>query len=944
MKPEEEAKIKQFWEKNDIYQKAKAVRKNAKKFYFLDGPPYASGNIHMGTAWNKILKDVYIRFWRMHGFNVWDQPGYDTHGLPIEKKVEALLHFKSKADIEQYGIEKFNQQCKKFATEHISAMSGEFYDIGVWMDWDNPYLTLSNEYIESAWYTFKIAYQKGLLYRGLYPVHVCPKCETAVAYNEIEYKKMADPSIYVKFPVADEKNTFLLIWTTTPWTLLANTGVMMHPKAEYVKIKVDEEILILAKDLLEKAMGERRYKIIETMKGSKLRDIRYTNPLASFIEFSNDIEPTGYRVVSSEQFVTMDDGTGLVHCAPGHGKEDYKVGVESKLPIICHVRLDGKFDEKCGKFSGINARQANTDIINELNASGYLFNEEKIVHDYPCCWRCDSQLLMISVYQWFFKITDIRDKLIEENKSVNWFPDWAKSRFDNWLQTLGDWPISRQRYWGIPLPIWICEKCEKIDVIGSVEELGSLSKKVPKDLHRPFIDDVIIKCQCGSSMKRISDVLDVWFDSGVASWGSLGYPKNKELFEKIWPADLNIEGPDQIRGWWNSQLITSMIVFDKAPFKNILFHGFMLDAHGIKMSKSKGNITAPFDVVKKYNRDILRFYLSSSAPWDDYYFNWKNADALSKKFLIVENAFEFVNTYVPRVKKGELKIEDKWILSKLNSLIKDVTNNFEKYNSHKSADAIMDFIINDFSRTYIKIIRDRVWPAYGGDDAAFYTLYKICKTISRLIAPLCPFLAEHIHQNILRKLGESIESVHMCNWPVEENDLIDRDIEKYMRNALKIIEIANNLRQEKKIKLRWPLAQLIVNAESEDVRNTVKIMADIIKQMTNVKDIKFGNAPEFKEVDGMKVYINPNITEELKQEAFVRELIRKIQDMRKKNDMVIKDSIDLYLSCPTSRIDEFVEDMKKEVGAKTISFGKIKGKKDVLEFEGMKIEIGIEKL
>ncbi|MFH0837300.1 MAG: class I tRNA ligase family protein [Candidatus Aenigmatarchaeota archaeon] len=403
MKPADELKIKQFWEKHNICEKARNMRKGAKKFYFLDGPPYASGNIHMGTAWNKILKDVFIRFWRMKGFDVWDQPGYDTHGLPIEKKVEALLKFKTKAEIEKYGIEKFNKQCKKFATEHISTMNSEFADLGVWMDWENAYLTLDNQYIESAWHTFKIAFQKGLLYKGLYPVHVCPTCETAVAYNEIEYKKMADPSIFIKFPVVGEENTFLLIWTTTPWTLLANTGVMANPNAEYVKIKFEgNEQLIIANDLVEKVFGDKPYKIVEKIKGKKLEGMKYKNPLSDFIGFSDEIE-AGYRVVLSEQFVSLEDGTGLVHCAPGHGKEDYKVGVDNKLPMVCHVLLNGTFDNKCGRFSGINAREANKEIIAELDQKGYLLQEEKIVHDYPCCWRCDSQLLMISVFQWFSK-------------------------------------------------------------------------------------------------------------------------------------------------------------------------------------------------------------------------------------------------------------------------------------------------------------------------------------------------------------------------------------------------------------------------------------------------------------------------------------------------------------------------------------------------------------
>ncbi|MEM7819960.1 MAG: isoleucine--tRNA ligase, partial [Candidatus Aenigmatarchaeota archaeon] len=634
----DEEMIRNFWAENNIYNKVKQLKRK-KKFYFLDGPPYATGSIHIGTAWNKILKDLYIRFFRMFGYDVWDQPGYDTHGLPIENKIEKKLEIKSKNDIERLGIEKFILECKDFATKFIDVMNKQFENLGVWMDWNNPYLTLTNDYIEGAWHTFKIAYENGLLYRGLYPVHVCPRCETAVAYNEIEYTKLTDPSIYVKFPVENKENEFLVIWTTTPWTLPGNTGIMAKPDAEYVRVKVDNQILIIAKDLLEEVMKKIDcvdYKIIEIIKGKDMEGLKYRYPLDDIFQFQKNLE-NAHRVVLSDQFVTLDTGTGLVHTAPGHGQEDYKVGLENKLPVISPVNLNGTFNKECGEYAGIFVKSADKKIINELKNRGLLLHEETITHDYPQCWRCNTPLLQISVPQWFFKITKIRNKLIKENKKVNWYPEWAKQRFENWLENLGDWPISRQRYWGIPLPIWVCE-CGKIKIIGSADELG---KKI-KDLHRPYIDEIEFKCECGKNMKRIPDVLDVWFDSGLASWASLGYPKTKDLFNKLWPADLNIEGSDQIRGWWNSQLITSVITFDKSPFKNIVFHGLILDAHGSKMSKSLGNIVTPEEVIKKYSRDVLRFYLISYPPWNDFYFNWTEAEEVYKFFIIMENAFNFV--------------------------------------------------------------------------------------------------------------------------------------------------------------------------------------------------------------------------------------------------------------------------------------------------------------
>ena len=708
--------ILKFWEKSKIYEQIKKASKGKKKFYFLDGPPYASGHIHMGTALNKTLKDFYIRFWRMYGFDVWDQPGYDTHGLPIEKKVESLLKIKSKGEIEIYGVDKFNSQCKKFATEFIDVMNKEFERIGVWMNWDDPYLTLKNEYIESAWATFKIAFQKGLLYKGLYPVHVCPNCETAVAYNEIVYQTKEDPSIYVKFKVqkeiskTDVPDEYLLIWTTTPWTLLANTGVMVHPHADYVKVEIGGEVLIMAKALLEQVMkkvGKSDFTIIDEFKGKELEGLTYTNPLEEWVPDAKNIAETGWCVVTSEQFVVLTEGTGIVHTAPGHGEEDFKVGKEKGLPIVCFIGLDGKYIE--GKLKGHSTKEGNQIIIEELENRGALLSSDKISHEYPTCWRCETPLLFMATPQWHFKVTAIRDRLLKENEKTNWQPDWAQARFKNWLENLGDWPIGRQRYWGIPLPIWVCEKNENhITVVGSVKELG---KKL-KDLHRPYVDEIELKCKsCKGIMKRVEDVLDVWFDAGLASWASLGWPMDKKLFNKLWPADLNIEGPDQFRGWWNSQLITSVILFGKAPFRNIVLHGFILDAKGIKMSKSKGNVVTPEEIINKgFPIDVLRFYFLSNPPWNDYYFNWKELEAVNRSLGIIKNSLNFVNTYVPSVsssgKSIKLLPEDKWILSRMNSIITEATEAAKNYESHKAAVLIKDFAINEFSRVYIKLVHN----------------------------------------------------------------------------------------------------------------------------------------------------------------------------------------------------------------------------------------------
>jgi len=949
-----EDKTIKFWDKEKVYEKSKDLRKNKKKFYFLDGPPYATGYIHVGTAFNKVLKDCYIRFFRMLGFNVWDQPGYDTHGVPIENKVEKKLGFKTKKDIEKFGIENFINECKKFATEFIDVMANQFNNLGVWMDWKNPYLTLTNNYIEGAWFTFKKAFEKGFLYKGSYPVHVCPHCETAVAYNEIEYAKITDTSIYVKLKVKGKPNEFILVWTTTPWTLPANTGVMAKPDAEYVRVKIDNEILILAKQLLDtvfKKAGIEDYQILESLTGKQLEGLEYEHPLSDIFPFQKNLKDA-HRIVLSDQFVTLEEGTGLVHSAPGHGQEDYKVGLETGLPAISPVRMDGTFDESCGKFANVFVKDADNQIIDELRNRGLLFHEEKITHDYPLCWRCDSPLLLISIPQWFFKVTAIRDRLLEENKKIKWVPDWAGQRFQNWLENLGDWPISRQRYWGIPLPIWICEKCDSIKVIGSRKELP----KIPKDFHRPYIDEIFLKCKCGGKMKRVPEVLDVWFDSGVASWASLGYPKEKALFKKMWPADFVLEGPDQIRGWWNSLMITSIMTFDRSPFKSVLFHGFVMDAHGKQMSKSKGNIVTPEEVIEKYGRDVLRFYYLSNAPWDDYYFKWQDIEDIAKSLLVIRNTFNFVKTYVTKAFKAKnLKQEDRWILSRLNSLVESCKRNHQNLLAYKSAQEIEDFILNDFSRWYIKIIRDRVWPDYTGKDkqAAFFTLLTATEVLSRLLAPFCPFLAEQVYQEIVKPLKGGLKSVHMCNWPESSKKMINKELEEDMEIVKKMVEACAAARNQAKLKLRWPVKQVLVVSKDKNAARAVKKLEEVLLRMCNTKSIKTVKEEpkgEFSSSDFEfgKIFVDKKLDKQLLEQALIRELIRQIQDMRKKHDLQVKDRIKLTLDSSkdvNATLKKYVKELKKEVGAKEIKVGKLQGKyKGSLEFHNKKIEISFDKL
>ncbi|MEM5831198.1 MAG: isoleucine--tRNA ligase [Candidatus Aenigmatarchaeota archaeon] len=943
----QEEKILNFWEENKIYYKQKEKLKNKKIFYFLDGPPYATGYIHMGTALNKILKDFFIRIYKMYGFNVWDQAGYDTHGLPIEYQVEKQLNFKSKKDIENFGIENFIKECKNFATKFIGVMNSQFKNLGVWMNFDNPYLTLTNEYIEGAWYTFKEAYKKGYLFKGFYPVHICPRCETVLAYNEIEYEELEDPSIYVLFKLKEE-DKYLIIWTTTPWTLVDNEAIMVKPSAKYVEVKVNDKIYIVAKDLLEKLAKEfnwANYEIIREFEGKELEFKEYEHPFSDLLEFDKS---NIYKVILSERFVSLTEGSGLVHAAPAHGKEDYIVCKEYNLPIINSVNINGTFN--FGIFKDKRIKEVNEIVIKILRERNALLKEEKIKHEYPICWRCKSPLYIITINQWFFKVTEFRDKLLEENEKVIWYPNSAKYRMKDWLQNLSDWPISRQRYWGIPLPIWECKNCGNIKVIGSVKELGIEIE----DLHRPYIDQIKLKCEkCENEMERIKDVLDVWFDSGVAPWASIGLHKNKKLFKKFWPVQLEIEGPDQIRGWWNSQIITSYMTFEEAPYRRIIMHGFVLDAHGRKMSKSLGNIVAPEEVIEKYGRDVLRAYFLLGFPWEDYYFDWKEVEEINRKLNIIRNVFNFIKLYVnKKPEKKNLKIEDKYILSKLHNLILQYNQALKNYELDKLFvlnKKFFEFLVEDVSRFYIKIIRDRVWINYNGKDkeGALYTLLEIFDKSLKILAPITPFLAEYYYQEI--SFIKNFESVHLENYPKPKKSFIKNEIENIVEVAKKIIQDILEARNKAKIKIRQPLKKVIIVYKKEEIKNAKKAKR-IISILTNVKKIEFKNSFEAKEdyeiidTENYTVYLYKKIDKKLKEEGILREIIREIQEVRKKENLSIFEKINIAIDISNEEIKKLIEKHKEIIENETNSILFFeKASKYELDLDGIKIFIEIKK-
>jgi len=887
-----EEQILDFWKKEKIYEKSVKKNSKGKKFYFMDGPPYATGHIHMGTALNKILKDIAMRSRRIQGFSVFDKPGYDTHGVPIELQVEKEIGSHGKQDIKKFGVKNFVNKCKNFATEFIDVMNDEFKNLGVWMDWRNPYLTLNDNYIEAIWHAFKEADKKGLLYLGKYPVHVCPRCETAVAFNEIEYAKQKDISVFVKFPLKDKKKVYLIIWTTTPWTLPANTGVMVNPSVVYQEIEVMEgEKWIIAKELVPKVMGmmERGYTVKKEYKGKEMEGWEYENPLSKNLKLNIK---NGYKVLLSSRYVTTEEGTGLVHSAPGHGKEDYEVGKEYGIDMPSPVGSNGLMTEEAGKYKGKKARVVDAEIIEDLEKDGFLIHKVEYEHDYPLCWRDKQPLLMISQPQWFLKISKIQKNLLKHNKTTNWVPDYMKLRMKSWLEGIGDWPVSRQRYWGTPLPIWVNDDGDKI-VVGSIDELKELSKERKINIHKPEIDKIVIK-KNGKVYHRVSEVLDVWFDSGVSSWAALGYPKDKSLFKKFWPADLNIEGKDQFRGWWNSQLILSEISFNKKPYENIIVHGMVLDLGKKKMSKSFGNVISPQEVIEKHGRDYLRYYFAKLSKGEDFSFDEKEFKDIQKVFRILLNTKSFIEQL--EEKKGKVQIEDKWIISRFNSLVRDVTENYNNYKFPDVVQKLEEFVIFDLSRKYIQMIRDR-------SDEVYNILNKIMISLLKLLSPIIPFTTEKIWQEFRSKKIVKDESVHLSDWTKFDAQKVDDKLEQDMNIVFEIIEKGLAARDKAKIGLKWPLSCVYVRS-GEKVR--VELL-EIVKSQLNVKniDVKSGKIKE------IRVELNTEITPELEAEGYAREISRKVQAGRKKAGLVKSDKIKLCFE---------VDDSLKEILVSQLNF------------------------
>lgn len=1011
-----EEDILRWWFEDGVYERARSRSSVKGKFYFLDGPPYVTASIHVGTAWNKIMKDVVLRYRRMRGYDVRDQPGFDMHGLPIEVMVERLLGLKSKKDIEIIGVDRFVDECRRYALEHMKILTEQFKNLGIWMDWRKPYMTISDDFIEAVWWLIKKADEENLLEEGLRVTHWCPRCETALAAGyEVsqEYREVEDPSIYVKLPIEGRSREYILVWTTTPWTLPANVAVMVHPDEGYARVRVGDEVYILAEARCKPVLEEElklEYEVLEVFPGSKLEGLRYRPPLLEEVDIQRSIEDA-HIVVLSREYVSMYEGTGCVHTAPGHGEEDFEIGLRYRLPILCPVDSRGVFEDEAGKYAGLTVWDANQVIIEDLRRKGLLLHASTVKHRYPHCWRCRSKLILRATRQWVLKITAVKDRLLEENRRILWVPSWAgESRFRSWLEGVRDWVISRQRYWGIPLPIWVCGRCGRRIVVGSREELISraLNPGDVTDLHRPWIDRIEVRCDsCGGVMRRVEDVADVWMDSGVASWACLGYPRRRDEFERWWPADFILEGHDQTRGWFYSQLASSIIAFDSTPYRAVLMHGFTLDETGREMHKSWGNFVAPEDVIDRYGRDTLRFYELQFTPWEDLRFSWRGVEEAHRILNLIWNLYLFASLYMNLDRfqpsryrleelRDKLRPEDRWILSKTQRIVMKATEALESYLIHEGLRAVRDLLVEDVSRWYAKLIRRRVWVEEESIEkvTAYATLYKVLDTCLRILAVYTPFLAEKIYQDMFRYAEPGRpESIHVEDWPEADLSWVDDELEGYMEICRSIMEEGLSLRNRIGVKLRQPLASCLIYTEDPEVFRAVEVFKDVLASGLNVKDVRIIGldelrriaklrvrgiprmlGPRFRErtrvvieaLDGMdgvdaqrmlesigviklplkdgeievkaeevefyeeisegwvsgsfkhgRIFLSTIVDRRLAAEGLARDLIRRIQYMRKEMDLPVEDYIEVRILAPSIEALEMIEEYRGFIASET---------------------------
>ena len=859
-----ETRVRAYWKAHEIPEKSVSFREGKPQFIFFEGPPTANGRPGIHHMMSRTLKDIVCRYKTMRGFQVKRKAGWDTHGLPVEIEVEKELGLSNKKDIEAYGIEPFNKKCKESVFKYESLWREMTEEMGYWLDMDHPYITLQNNYIESVWWLLNQLFKKDLIYKGYKIVPYCPSCGTPLSSHEVAqgYRDVEDPSVFVKFKSTQEDNTYFLAWTTTPWTLISNVALAVHPDETYVKVKHNDQILILAKARLSVLDGD--YEIISEFQGKTLEYHGY-EPLFRFVEPDKKAWYVGLA-----DYVTMEDGTGIVHTAPAFGQDDYSLGLKYDLPFIQPVNEEGKFNIKVTPWAGVFVKTADKDIIRHLKETGSLYKRTQVFHSYPHCWRCDSPLIYYARESWYIRTSEYKELMLKNNASVNWFPPFVgEKRFGEWLENNVDWALSRDRFWGTPLNIWICDDCGKLDSVGSIEELrekGRLADgyHVPEDieLHKPYIDNVELKCpSCNGKMHRTSEVIDCWFDSGSMPFAQWHYPfENADIFEKeLFPADFISEGIDQTRGWFYTLLAISTMIKGISPFKNCLVNDLILDKNGIKMSKSKGNTIDPMQLMQHYGADAIRWYLmENSNPWLPKRFDTKGVEEIISKFMgTLKNVYSFYITYANIDKfdanKYELPVKDlteidTWVLSRLHSVIKDVNEYNESFEFTRAVRLIQDFVLDELSNWYVRRSRRRFWAMELTEDKknAYIILHYLLTQVCRLIAPFTPYLAEDIYTNLTGK-----ESVHLTDYPVWDDHYIKPELEKEMRMVIDLVSLGRAARNTCQIKVRQTLQSLYVPIKAKKVADR---MEELIKEEINVKEIKF-----IKEHDDFVQYeIKPN--------------------------------------------------------------------------------------
>ena len=848
---EREAEIGKFWDENSIFEKSLKLRETSPRYIFYEGPPTANGLPHVGHAIARTIKDVICRYRTMKGFLVDRKAGWDTHGLPVELEVEKALGISTKDEIERMGIEKFNAECKKSVFKYKAEWDEFTRKLGYWLDLSDPYITYTNDYIETVWWILKQFWSKDLLYKGYKILPWCPRCETALSSHEtaMGYKEVTDPSLFVMIKLSGSEDTYFLVWTTTPWTLISNVALALHPNESYVTIRHRNRKLILAENRLSMVDGD--YELLETKKGSEYAGVKY-EPLFDFLP----VEKGHYATTAD--FVTMEEGTGIVHIAPAFGADDYELSIKEGFSVIQAVDTEGRLIPEVTPWAGKFVKDADPEVIKDLDNRGLLYASEDYTHNYPFCWRCDSPLIYYARSSWFIKTTAFKDEMIKANEQIEWFPEEVGSRrFGEWLENNIDWALSRERYWGTPLPVWICEDCEKQLCIGSIEELQQMATDLPEqlDLHRPYVDRIQLKCPaCGKAMIRTPDVIDAWFDSGSMPYGQVHYPFEHETdFEdRYFPAEFIAEGLDQTRGWFYSLLAISVFISGRSSYKRCVVNDMILDVDGRKMSKRLGNVVEPNQLLNEFGADAVRWYLmSSSQIWLPKKFDKEALRDVVKRFLsTLQNSFSFFSLYanidgfiaggsVPELKTRPLI--DRWITSRMNVLIDEMDRAYDQNDITRVTRGITAFVVDDLSNWYVRRSRRRFWGSQDSSDkkAAYQTLFECLLTICKLIAPVAPFIAEDLYRRMTENLDGFPESVHLVDFPVAEESHRDSLIEEEMAVARRTVELGRAARKESKTRIRQPLSRLVILGLSEKEWKMLKNLEGIVLEEINIKKLEF---------------------------------------------------------------------------------------------------------